>query len=83
MVAVGVEEDELAGLVQGPQAYPVLEVDRRLSRKKFPSCMMRYRVIYHLMTGNWHTSEAESPHPGQGSRTQSAASPSGAPPCRC
>ena len=33
VVAVGVEEDELAGLVQGPQAYPVLEVDRRLSGK--------------------------------------------------
>ena len=45
MVAVGVEEDELAGLVQGPQAYPVLKVDRRLSRrKKFQSFMMRYGV---------------------------------------
>ena len=30
VVAVGVEEYELAGLVEGPQAYPVLEVDRRL-----------------------------------------------------
>ena len=30
VVSVGVEEDELAGLVEGPQAYPVLEVDRRL-----------------------------------------------------
>ena len=30
VVAIGVEEDELAGLVEGPQAYPVLQVDRRL-----------------------------------------------------
>ena len=79
MVAVGVEEDELAGLVQGPQAYPVLKVDRRLSRNKF----LFEIQYYHLIMGNLHTSEAVSPHPDQGSRTQSAASPSGARPCRC
>ena len=33
VVAVGVEEHKLAGLVQGLQAYPVLEVDRRFPGK--------------------------------------------------